>query len=82
MSKNNLFGYLTIGVGLGALYLLFNKLAQKEQVSSNMEEREVLKIEITRNITQQIKYQMLNICMTFANQLEEKLKNKMTPVQL
>jgi hypothetical protein len=52
MSKNNLFGYLTIGVGLGALYLLFNKLAQKEQVSSNMEEREVLKIEITRNITQ------------------------------
>ena len=52
MSKNNLFGYLTIGVGLGALYLLFNKLAQKQQVSLNMAQSEVISIEMTRNITQ------------------------------
>lgn len=50
MSKSHLLGYLSIGAGLGVMYLVFKQLCESKEDSLKKKVEQLLTIEMTRKI--------------------------------
>jgi hypothetical protein len=74
MSKQ-LITYLSIGAGIGVLSYIVTRLTKSEGSSH-------LTLELTRKVAQEIKYQVLVVCITFVQQYDKQLKKAITPQEM